>query len=202
MLFHIGLGNQLKFFRCYGSGRCRMTKEKVEEVGGGRQTLYYVGNGLTALGVILFFSVFFSVFGRVNSDSPFSNSHVTVSHNFMGQPTIKQSNPASAFIRAPIGILLIFIGQFMAKTGKLGLAGSGVILNPKQARRDLEPYSRQTGGMLSDAVEEVVPVLSQAMREVSQSQEPAKEVVKIRCRECSALNDEHDKFCGQCGAKL
>jgi len=24
----------------------------------------------------------------------------------------------------------------------------------------------------------------------------------VRCRACSALNDETDKFCGQCGAQL
>ena len=32
--------------------------------------------------------------------------------------------------------------------------------------------------------------------------EPPEPVVKVRCRGCSALNDEHAKFCNQCGAAV
>ena len=31
---------------------------------------------------------------------------------------------------------------------------------------------------------------------------PQPDAVKVRCRNCRALNDEPDKFCGQCGAAL
>ncbi len=34
------------------------------------------------------------------------------------------------------------------------LAGSGVVLDPKKAREDLEPYSRMAGGMVKDALDE------------------------------------------------
>jgi hypothetical protein len=36
----------------------------------------------------------------------------------------------------------------------MGLAGSGVKLDPEEARRDVEPWSRMTGGVLKDAMDE------------------------------------------------
>jgi hypothetical protein len=32
--------------------------------------------------------------------------------------------------------------------------------------------------------------------------EPEAPEVKVRCRNCQALNDEDARFCGQCGASL
>jgi hypothetical protein len=37
--------------------------------------------------------------------------------------------------------------------GSRGLAGAGVVLDPQQARKDLEPWSRMAGGMAKDALE-------------------------------------------------
>jgi len=38
--------------------------------------------------------------------------------------------------------------------GLLGLAGSGVKLDPAEARRDVEPWARMGGGVIKDVLEE------------------------------------------------
>ena len=97
------------------------------------------------------------------------------------------SNPmANGFI----GFILIIIGQSISILGARGLAGSGLILDPKQAREDLKPYSSQVGGMINDALEEV-DLLNES-----------KEVIKVRCPSCKTLNDEDAKYCKKCGAQL
>jgi hypothetical protein len=40
------------------------------------------------------------------------------------------------------------------RLGRAGVAGSGLKLDPQDARRDLEPWSRMTGGMLKDTLDE------------------------------------------------
>ena len=42
----------------------------------------------------------------------------------------------------------------MAVIGRMGLAGSGIELDPEEARRDVEPWSRMTGGVVKDALDE------------------------------------------------
>lgn len=42
----------------------------------------------------------------------------------------------------------------MAGIGRRGLAGSGLKLDPEEARRDLEPWSRMAGGVVQDALDE------------------------------------------------
>ena len=139
-----------------------------KEISKNRKTLYYVGNGISLIGFILFLSVFFTAFLN-----PF---------DMMGS-----SNPmANGFI----GFILIIIGQSISILGARGLAGSGLILEPKQAREDLKPYSSQVGGMINDALEEV-DLLNES-----------KEVIKVRCPSCKTLNDEDAKYCKKCGAQL
>ena len=89
-----------------------------------------------------------------------------------------------------IGFTLIIIGQGIMTFARLGKAGSGLVLDPKQAREDLKPYSSQVGGMLNDVLDEVDLPLQ------------TKEVVKVRCRQCQALNDEDARFCKHCGSVL
>jgi hypothetical protein len=106
-------------------------------VSGERKTFYYIGMALIVIGFLLFISVFFSGFMMMGRD-PFDPGY----------------NPASAFIRAPIGIGLIIVGRLLMNAGARGLAGSGVILDPQQAREDLEPWARMGGGVLKDALDE------------------------------------------------
>jgi RNA polymerase subunit RPABC4/transcription elongation factor Spt4 len=107
-------------------------------------------------------------------------------------------NPASAgdskaFLdRVILGMVLMMIGGALSSLGARGWAGSGVILDPSRARRDLKPYSRMAGGMLKDALEDA---------EVNLGVQPEK-VVMIRCRACGRLNEEDSKFCQECGEKI
>ncbi|NTW90539.1 MAG: zinc ribbon domain-containing protein [Erysipelotrichaceae bacterium] len=139
-----------------------------KEISKNRKTLYYVGNGITLIGIILFLSVFFiaflNPFAMFNSVNPMANGF--------------------------IGFILIIIGVVISNIGARGVAGSGWILDPKQAREDLKPYSSQVGGMINDALEEVELISD------------SKEVVKIRCQSCKTLNDEDAKYCKKCGAEL
>jgi hypothetical protein len=137
------------------------------EISKERKTLYTIGLITTGVGFVSFLSVFaFAFFG-----DPFR-----MGFSFM----------APGFI----GFILIIVGQGIATFARLGKAGSGLVLDPKQAREDLKPYSSQVGGMLNDVLDEVdLP-------------NKTKEVVKVRCRHCQALNDEDARFCKHCGSIL
>ena len=52
------------------------------------------------------------------------------------------------------GMVCIAAGQGLMKLGRSGTAGSGLKLDPEQARRDLEPWNRMAGGMLRDTLDE------------------------------------------------
>ena len=87
---------------------------------------------------------------------------------------------------------IAMVGGFLNVIGGKGLAGSGLILDPDRARKDLKPYSKMAGGMLEDALEN---------RDLSQSVSPG-ETIKIRCRPCGWLNDEESNFCHECGKPI
>ena len=136
-----------------------------------RKGAYYAGMGLIGLGFLLFFLVFM---GEAAHFGDFSNM---------------ESNAKSSMARAFGGMVLIVVGGVLRRVGARGLAGSGILLDPKQARRDLEPYSRMAGGMVQDALEET-------------SLDPRgrpERVVMVKCASCGRLNEEDSKFCQECG---
>ncbi len=147
-----------------------------------RKATYYIGMGMTILGFILFISIFFSVIGMmnggVNSLDPFA------------------SNKGPSFGRPLVGMLLMIVGQFVMRVGARGGAGSGIILDPDRAREDLKPYTEAAGGMINDVISNIDAF--------DQKQEPTetKEIIKVRCRDCSTLNDEDSKFCKACGKPI
>lgn len=149
-----------------------MSNKKISKE---RKLSFYIGTGLIVIGFVLFISVFFSFF------AVFQNSMNDFGDNVM-----------TPFLRAPIGIVLIICGTFLRNIGSRGLAGSGVILDPEKAREDLKPHAKAVGGIISDALEEV-DVLQPAA---------VKEIIKIKCSACGALNEELAKFCAQCGEKI
>jgi hypothetical protein len=151
-------------------GKNKMSKQISDQ----RKAAFYLGGAISVLGFLLFMSVF-----------------VTVAMNF-GDFTDFQGQMISFTVRGIGGIVLMNIGGFLRMIGKRGLAGSGVILDPEQARDDLEPYSRMAGGMINDALQET---------DLGVGRRP-KSVVKIKCQDCDALNDEHAKFCQQCGHQI
>jgi len=144
-----------------------------------RQTLYYAGMGLALLGVISFFSVFIT--GAMN----FGNFQ-----DFDGQVR-------SAALRGSGGMILMIVGNVLMSIAAKGLVGSGIVLDPEQARKDVEPWSRMTGGVLQDTLSEV-----DVVNKVVDQLQPAEQQIKVRCRSCKALNDENAKFCDQCGESL
>lgn len=144
-----------------------------------RKTAYYLGGAMVAIGFLLFLSVF--VTGAMN----FGNFN-----DFDGQVR-------SSATRAVLGMILMITGGIVRGVGARGAAGSGMLLDPEQARRDLEPFSRQGGGMLRDALDEADIDLGGGRRRYDD--EP---LIMIRCRHCSTLNEEDSKFCQECGKPL
>jgi hypothetical protein len=158
------------------------TKPPTPEISRQRKAVYYVGIGLVLVGAILFLSTFVSFamnFGNFD--------------NFAG-------NAQSIFLRAVIGMVLLIAGGIVMRAGWGGLAGSGLLLDPERARRELEPMARLSGGLTDTAFSEMKTV-RETLENMGNGGAP-REVVKVRCRQCQHLNDESNKFCGHCGEAL
>lgn len=106
------------------------------DVGEARKAAYYVGMIMMIAGFLSFFSVF--VTGAMNFGD-FSNF---------------DSDARSSAMRAVLGMALMIGGGVVRSIGARGLAGSGVVLDPQAARRDVEPWSRMGGGVLKDTLDE------------------------------------------------
>jgi len=169
-----------------------------------RQGIYYLGMGLMAIGAIVFISAIFGSLGRDSETSPFDSGPGQFSpmefdramKNSKASFDEFEQRSKNSFGTMLFGMGLVVAGGFLMSLVRAGAAGSGLILDPQQARRDLEPWSRATGGMVADAIEEV-PVIKEAL-----DSSPPKEVIKIRCQACKHLNDESAKFCEECGVSL
>ncbi len=147
----------------------------TRRISGERKTAFYLGTVLMIVGGLLFASTF-----------------VTFIANF-GDFTNFESNARSQMVRALAGMALLVAGGFLRGVGARGLAGSGIVLDPGRARKELEPYSRMAGGMVKDALDELDEDLVAGPRE---------RVVMIKCRTCRKLNEEDSKFCQECGAEI
>jgi hypothetical protein len=101
-----------------------------------RRTLYYVGMAVAAIGFLTFLSVFVS--GAL---------HFGDFGNF-------EARSRSMAIRALSGVVMVMGGLFLMTVGRMGVAGSGIKLNPEEARRDVGPWARMTGGIVKDAIDE------------------------------------------------
>ena len=101
-----------------------------------RKTLYYIGMGVSILGLWMFLSTFVTFLMHFGD---FSNFHARV---------------RSDGFRAFGGIILLIVGGIITNIAARGLAGSGVLLDPEKARTDVEPWTRMAGGMVSDALDE------------------------------------------------
>ena len=110
-----------------------MSKRKISPK---RKTAYYIGMALMIIGGLLFISIF-----------------ITAALNF-GNFRNFDSQMSSSMIRAIGAVVLIIAGRLLMTLGVRGLAGSGVVLDPAKARKDVEPWARMAGGIVKDAVEE------------------------------------------------
>lgn len=139
-----------------------------------RKAAYYIGIILTGIGLLMFLSVFFTFFSAATGG---------VSGDEFG----------SIGFRAVGGILLAIVGQVIRGLGARGLAGSGVILDPEQAREDLEPWTRMAGGMVKDAADEAGVDLGKALNRGDTHQDmPFDEKLRrlARLHEEGILSDE------------
>ena len=98
-------------------------------------------------------------------------------------------------------MVLMMVGHLVARVGARGVAGSGLILDPAQARKDLAPYSKMAGGMAKDALEEAGIDLSRH-RSGAAAESKAEPVIMLRCPHCQTLNEDGSKFCQECSAEL
>ena len=146
----------------------------TEQISPERKAAYYLGAVLMVVGGLLFLSVFIT--GALNFGN-FSNF---------------QANARSSMFRALGGMAILMAGGIIRGIGARGLAGSGVLLDPRKAREELEPYSRMAGGMVKDALDEA---------DVNLGRQPER-VVMIKCRSCDKLNEEDSKYCQECGKEL
>ena len=94
-----------------------MTKKISEE----RQVAYYLGMVLIVVGFLLFASTFVTFLSNFGSFSNF------------------ESNAKSCGFRAFGGMGLIFLGGIIRTIGARGVAGSGVVLDPKKPGMNLNP---------------------------------------------------------------
>jgi len=153
--------------------------ETKREVSPDRKASYYVGSAVAVIGILLFASTFVTFFANFGNFDNFND------------------RVKSEGIRAFSGMALIVVGQVLRRLGSLGLAGSGVVLDPERARREVEPWSRMAGRIVGDALSEVPRV-----KNPQEKGDSGKEVVKVRCQGCHALNDDLAKYCNQCGKSL
>ncbi len=145
------------------------------QVSAGRRTTFYLGTLIMAVGGLVFASLFVTMALIAGRDS----DPETVIPSFV--------------FRMILAMVLLLAGGALRAVGARGLAGSGVVLDPQRARRDLEPYARMAGGMVKDALDEA---------ELKPAAGGPERVVMIRCPACNRLNEEDSKFCQECGGKL
>ena len=89
-----------------------------KEISAERKTLYYVGMGLMIIGLLLFLSTFLLL---INPDRIFRGS----------------IGVGSVMLRPFIGMIMVAVGGGMRSVAARGVAGSGIILDPKRAREEI-----------------------------------------------------------------
>ena len=74
---------------------------------------------------------------------------------------------------------------------------------PEIVRILTKPHNKARGGMLSDTLSGMdEQVINSKLGNLGRSAKSSEPAIKIRCQSCGHLNDETDKFCGECGAKM
>lgn len=156
-----------------------------------RKLAFYSGILLQIVGFLLVFSIFLSVSGNFGQFFP---DEIHVFDDPLGLSGIQspESRQRAVMLKFFGSMVCVGAGTLLYRLGARGLAGAGVVLDPHQARADLEPYSRMAGGMVRDALDE-----AKLPAGVGPTQ-----VVMVRCRACGGLSQETARFCQECGGKL
>lgn len=74
-----------------------------------------------------------------------------VAYGILSAATHNFPNPVMVFLPFLVGMGLSAAGAVLRSVSARGIAGSGLKLDPEEAREDLKPWSRMAGGMLEDA---------------------------------------------------
>jgi len=74
-----------------------------------------------------------------------------IAYGMLSVATRNFPNVVMVFLPFLIGMGLFIGGGVLRSIGARGIAGSGLKLDPEEAREDLKPWSRMAGGMLKDA---------------------------------------------------
>jgi len=107
------------------------------------------------------------------------------------------------FLGAFVGFGLIVAGGALRHVAARGKAGSGLVLDPEQARKDLEPWTRMGGGMVKDALDEAgIDQKKVGQRPAGDGGPEPQKVVMFKCTHCGKLNEEDSKFCQECGKAI
>ncbi len=115
-----------------------------------RKFWFNVGTGMMILGGVLFFSNFIIfLMATLGSNSGPLSTGLPQGAAFFGSFSM-----VGFVIRAFGGVMLLGAGQGVRHIAARGVAGGGLILDPQQARKDLEPWSRMGGAMVKDALDE------------------------------------------------
>ncbi len=164
------------------------------EIPPNRKLLYYGGMAIMVCGFVVFATTFFigpEIGGGKNQPGGMGfKEDARATHREF------REGMKSKTTRAIFGVGLIAIGGFMRHVGARGAAGSGLLLDPKRAREDLEPWSRMGGGMVDDALSEV-----DLSSKLGRASTPEREIM-VRCSSCRTLNDEEAQFCDNCGKAI
>jgi len=102
-----------------------------------RKGVYRLGTIVAGVGFLLFLSTFVSAALNFGDFSDF------------------ESRVRSMSLRAVGGMIMLIVGFALMGYGAAGAAGSGLKLDPEQARRDLEPWARMKGGLTKDTLDEM-----------------------------------------------
>lgn len=145
-----------------------------------RKLAYYGGMVIVIIGALTFGSTF-----------------VSAALNFGNFDHFEERGKSMA-LRAFGGMGMLIVGAIVMGVGARGLAGSGVVLDPKKAREELEPFSRMAGGMVKDALDEADIHIGNRPPQDS----PPQKIVMIKCPACGKLNEEDSNFCQECGQKF
>jgi len=163
----------------------------TEQISQERKSLYTVGLVMQIIGCCLFALPFITIvifmISAVSSDD--------LPRGFVAVPI--------AFGFGFAGFVLIAGGGFVRVLAARGKAGSGLVLDPQQARKDVEPWSRMQGGVLKDTLDEAGVNLGQVARQLGNAGNPAPQtLIMLKCTHCGKLNEEDSKFCQECGDAL